>query len=238
MDTRGHARLRRRMWALRAHRGPGRLGVQAGWQWHSDPRRLVITLAHYKFIARLLSGRKHVLEVGCGDAFGSRLVLQEVERLTAVDVDEAVIADVRSRFDADWPFDCRVHDILAGPVPGRFDAAYSLDVLPHMPKRLDDAFMGNVCSALTDESILVVSQPTREATRYCSEETRRDHVNCKTAAALRGLMLRYFHTCFLFSANDEIVHTGFYSMAHHLLAVGVGKRARARAASRRGATAG
>ena len=31
-----------------------------------------------------------------------------------------------------WQFDAHVHDMLDGPVPGEFDAVYSLDVLEHI----------------------------------------------------------------------------------------------------------
>ena len=37
-------------------------------------------------------------------------------------------------------------------------------------------------------------------------------------------MLRHFHEVFIFSMNDEVVHTGFYPLAHYLFALCVGKR--------------
>jgi hypothetical protein len=37
-------------------------------------------------------------------------------------------------------------------------------------------------------------------------------------------MERHFRTVFIFSMNDEVVHTGFSPMAHYLLAVAVGVR--------------
>ena len=35
---------------------------------------------------------------------------------------------------------------------------------------------------------------------------------------LKRLMVRYFHDVFIFSMNDEVVHTGYHKMAHYLLA--------------------
>jgi hypothetical protein len=40
-----------------------------------------------------------------------------------------------------------------------------------------------------------------------------------TAERLRDLGLRHFHNVFSFSANDEMVHTGFSPLAHYLLAL-------------------
>ena len=37
---------------------------------------------------------------------------------------------------------------------------------------------------------------------------------------MRTLVSHFFHNVFLFSMNDEVVHTGFTPMAHYLLAIG------------------
>src|SRR4051794_1810448 len=67
------------------------LGLMTNQVWEDDPRRLLFTLSRYKFVAKMLSGRQHVLEVGCADAFGTRVVQQEVKRLTATDFDQVFI---------------------------------------------------------------------------------------------------------------------------------------------------
>ena len=100
--------------------------------WNEDPRRTLFTLARYKFVAKMLTGRKHVLEVGCADAFGTRIVQQAVGQVTAMDFDPLFIADVKERVNPHWPLEAFVHDMLEGPVPGAFDAAYALDVLEHI----------------------------------------------------------------------------------------------------------
>ena len=47
--------------------------------WHGDPKRLVFTLSRYKFVAKMLSGKNSVAEIGCGDGFGARIVKQEFD---------------------------------------------------------------------------------------------------------------------------------------------------------------
>ena len=63
-------------------RGLETLGLMTSYAWNDDPKRLTFTLSRYKFTAKLLAGRKHVLEIGCADAFGTRIVRQEVQKLT------------------------------------------------------------------------------------------------------------------------------------------------------------
>src|ERR1700704_1280417 len=124
--------------------GIARLGLMVNESWNQDPKRTLFTLARYKFVARMLAGRKHVLEVGCADAFGTRIVQQAVGKVTAVDFDPLFIADVKERMNPHGPLDVFVHDMLRGRVPGLFDAAYALDVLEHITPADEDKFISNV----------------------------------------------------------------------------------------------
>lgn len=195
------------------------LGVMNNQVWHDDPRRLVFTLSRYKFVAKLLSGKRNVLEVGCGDAFASRIVQQEVESLTAIDLDPLFIEDIRSRADPDWPMQCAVHDMLAGPFSGTFEAIYSLDVLEHIPQESEDAFLRNTLQSLAPSGVAIIGMPSIESQAYASPQSKEGHVNCKSGADFKRLMETYFHNVFMFSMNDEVVHTGYFPMAHYLLAV-------------------
>ena len=172
----------------------------------------------------MLSGKKKVLEVGCGDAFGTRLVLQEVESLCAIDFDPIFIKDVKSRMKKGWHFQCKVHDILTSPVRESFDAAYALDVLEHISKKKEKTFISNMAHSLGKQGILIVGTPSRQSQLYASSASRAGHINCKDAVELKSLLERYFHHVFIFSMNDEVVHTGFYPLAHYLLALCVGKK--------------
>jgi SAM-dependent methyltransferase len=203
----------------KGQKGSAVLGVMNNQVWHDDPRRLVFTLSRYKFVAKLLGGKKKVLEVGCGDAFASRIVQQEVGALTAIDFDPLFIEDIKSRADPDWPLDCAVHDMLAGPYPGKFDAIYSLDVLEHIEQDKEDLFLRNALTSLTSEGVAIIGMPSLESQSYASPQSREGHVNCKSGNDFKRLMQGYFHNVFMFSMNDEVVHTGYLPMAHYLLAV-------------------
>src|SRR6266478_4829424 len=82
--------------------GLTQLGIMSNQVWHDDPRCLAFMLSRYKFVAKMLSGRK-VAEIGCGDAFGSRIVKQEVEQLHVYDIDPIFIADIQQRSEEKWP---------------------------------------------------------------------------------------------------------------------------------------
>jgi cyclopropane fatty-acyl-phospholipid synthase-like methyltransferase len=204
--------------------GRASFGLMSNHVWQDDPKRLVFLLSRYKFVAKMFGGLARVLEVGCADAFGSRIVVQEVGSLTAVDFDPAFIDDARQRMDARWKFEAKVHDMLSGPVEGGFDGAYSMDVIEHIAADNEELFVGNIVRSLGDRGVLILGTPSLESQAYASPPSKAGHVNCKTAKQLKELVQRWFHNVFLFSMNDEVVHTGFYPMAHYLIALCCNKK--------------
>src|SRR5579863_555412 len=87
---------------VQATQGFARFGLMSNFVWHDDPKRLLFVLSRYKFAAKMLAGREHVLEIGCADAFGTRVVRQEVKQLTAIDFDPLFVRDALEKMDARW----------------------------------------------------------------------------------------------------------------------------------------
>ena len=200
--------------------GIARLGLMTNQVWHDDPKRLLFILARYKFVARMLEGRPYVFEVGCGDAFGTRIVQQHVGHITALDFDPILIRDASSRMNGQQRLRFVTADLLDGPITrGSFDAAYALDVLEHIKPEDEDRFITNIIASLTPSGVLIFGMPSIESQVYASPQSKAGHVNCKSGDDFKATMERYFHTVFMFSMNDEVVHTGFYPMAHYLFAV-------------------
>lgn len=206
--------------ATQAKLGPTRLGVLKNWEWHDDPKRVVFSMARYKFVAKMFEGRRNVLEFGCGDGFNAPIVRQGVGKLTLTDFDPVFIADARDRMRDKWPYDAHVVDITTDPIPaGPYDGIYSLDVLEHLPAELDDVVMGKLCAALSDDGAMIIGMPSLESQVYASPASKEGHINCKSMPDFRMLMQKYFHSVFMFSMNDEVVHTGYFRMAHYLIAL-------------------
>jgi 2-polyprenyl-3-methyl-5-hydroxy-6-metoxy-1,4-benzoquinol methylase len=200
--------------------GLAQLGIMSNQCWFDDPRRLAFVLARYKFVAKMLSGKNNVAEVGCGDAFATRIVQQEVKKVTAVDFDPVFINDIRERMNPRWPMDTMVHDMLDGPILSQsFDGAYALDVLEHIAPVDEHKFILNIVASLQEHGTLILGLPSIQSQAYASKLSKEGHVNCKDASDFRKLMMEYFHHVFIFSMNDEVVHTGFYPMANYLFAV-------------------
>lgn len=200
---------------------PFELGLMANHTWATDPKRNLFTLSRYKFVSRMFDGYSSVLEVGCADSYGTRLVQQTVKNVTAVDFDPVFIEDSERRLDKRWPLTLKVHDILTdGPVEKEnFDGAYALDVLEHIEEEEENTFLQNMCDSLNAGGSAIIGMPSLQSQEYASKQSKEGHVNCKTGDGLKMTMLKHFNSVFIFSMNDEVLHTGFHPMSHYLLAL-------------------
>ena len=86
--------------------------------------------------------------------------------------------------------------------------------------------MENQCASLKSGGICIVGTPNITAFKYAKEFNKLQHINSKGHKSLRQQMERYFENVFMFSMNDEVVHTGYGPMAHYLFAMGVGLKKR------------
>ena len=109
--------------------------------------------------------------------------------------------------------------------------AARLLVIPPGDAPFEHRSVGDFASLLP-HGVLIVGMPSLESQAHASPQSREGHVNCKSGRDFKALMERFFHNVFLFSMNDEVVHTGFYPMAHYLLAVCTTPRHTARAPAR------
>ena len=210
---------------LERNEGLETLGLMSSQVWRDDPRRLLFVLARYKFVAKLFAGMRKVLEVGCADGFGTRLVRQEVPEVVATDFDPVFIARNAARGAGRWPVAFRTHDMLAGPLAEDFDGVYAVDVIEHIPAEQELRFLQNLAASLQARGVCLLGTPSLQSQAYASPPSKAGHVNCKDAPGLRALLAQCFHNVFLFSMNDEVVHTGFPPMAHYLWALGCHRRA-------------
>jgi cyclopropane fatty-acyl-phospholipid synthase-like methyltransferase len=175
----------------------------------------------------MLAGKSAVLEIGCGDGFGVGVVLQEVKSVHCLDFDPLFV-----KWGRKWArregLNCTfsVVDITQQSLEGRFDAAYSLDFIEHIKPEFEQQCMRNICKALKKDAVCIIGTPNLSAQAHASKWSAEGHINLKTAESLKELLSQHFHNVFIFSMNDEVLHTGFYPMAHYLFGLAAGIRTR------------
>lgn len=108
-----------------------KFGLMSGATWIDDPKRLVFLLSRYKFISKMVSSDDKVLEVGCADAFGSRIVAQNCAKKFCTDFDPIFIRNAKKINKDVKNMLVLVHDYLKKPILlfPRPSICFCLDVL-------------------------------------------------------------------------------------------------------------
>ncbi len=200
------------------------LGPWTSYSLLHDPKHMAFVLARYKFCAKILDDKKNILEVGCGDSFGIPIVAQGKDSVLGIDVDDRLLEGDKKRLEKIKNIRFENCNICERSPEGLFDGAYSIDVIEHLDKNLDDSFVKNVCDVLTEDGIYIIGTPNITANEYASPRSKVQHINLKSQKTLKELMKKYFKNVLMFSMNDEVVHTGYAPMAHYIWAVGIGKK--------------
>ncbi len=202
-----------------------RLGTATAQSYVHDPKHLVFHAARYKFVSKMVEGRKSALEIGCGDGFGAPIVAQGVDKLVCTDIDAETIADNIGRQASAFPnITYRYHDFRSAPFDERVSAIYLIDVLEHIFAEEERALLEHMVASIETDGIVIIGTPNMTAEVYASPHSKTGHVNLKDHKTLRALCSEYFRNVFLFSMNDEVLHTGFAPMGHYLWALCVSPR--------------
>jgi 2-polyprenyl-3-methyl-5-hydroxy-6-metoxy-1,4-benzoquinol methylase len=212
----------------RSELGQLTLGTTTSFGFFTDPKQIGFRIARHKFVGKMLSGCKIVLEVGCQDGFTSLFMAQHVERLVSIDFFKPYIEEANKYMLPHLSnVSFRDHDIIDGAVElegdEHFDAAFSMDVLEHIDQSQEHLYMKNIAASLNANGIFIVGMPSLESQKYASAASKEGHINCKSGDDLRDLCRKYYRQVFMFGMNDEVLHTGYFPMCQYLIALCVNK---------------
>lgn len=206
------------------------LGPTASQQWLEAPDHLAMVLARYRAAAALIGDAESVLEVGCGEGIGARILAQG-RRYAGIDTDADAIGHAW-RTVARCPMVFEKLDVFHvemmhdDPLGRMADAVVSLDVIEHIPTNREDDFMAVVVGMLrmSPHGVCVIGTPNAAFDHLASPQSKAGHVNLYTHERLDALMSRYFHVVQSFGMQDTSLHLGHPDARHYLLMAGIGPR--------------
>lgn len=189
----------------------------------NDPKHLAFTFSRYKFSAKMMRGCKHIIEIGCGEGLGALILRSETSaKITAVDFDNSqieyatnnIFPHTRNRVN----FIC--HNMISHPYKGeKGDGLVCLDVLEHIHPLDEKKFLQNCINSIKKKSIAIFGTPNKYVRKYASLKSKQGHINLFYPERLASTLKAHFTHVFIFSMNDEMVHTGYDKLAHYLLAL-------------------
>lgn len=181
--------------------------------------RVLIRLARYKFVARLVKKTDTVLEVGCGSGVGCVFLAQHAAHVTGIDCNRTEIQEAR-KINRRSNVSFHVQDLFQMPEAEKFDVVTALDVIEHMPKRVGHQLVSAMARHLKPTGMLVIGTPSVHSYKYQGALSRASHIKCYDQEELVELMDHYCDRTLAFSMNDELVHTGHPKMAWYYFILG------------------
>jgi SAM-dependent methyltransferase len=113
----------------------------------------------YLFAAPLVAGRD-VLDIACGEGYGSALLARSAARVTGVDIAPDAIAHACARYASRANLQFREADCATLPfAPASFDIVVSFETIEHVAAQ--EAFVDEVRRVLRNDGLFVLSSPNK-----------------------------------------------------------------------------
>lgn len=181
--------------------------------------QLLIHLARYKFVAKMLSKTDRVLEAGSGEGMGTIFLSQHCASVKGIEYKKkeyAYAQSINRRKNVEFVNG----DFFTHQTNEQFDAVVSLDVIEHMPQNLGEKFLARMASSMKDTGMMIVGTPSIYSYKYQAPNSQAAHIKCYDRDELVSIAKKHFGRVLAFSMNDEVVHTGFQKLAWYYFIVG------------------
>jgi ubiquinone/menaquinone biosynthesis C-methylase UbiE len=171
---------------------------QAGEMWSEHWHR-------YHYVRPLMAG-KRVLDVACGEGYGSRLLAGAASSVTGVDIAPDAVAHARAAYASQQNLRFVEGSCTAMPLEGAsFDVVVSFETIEHITEH--DAFLREVKRVLKPDGLLIISSPNKAEYTDAQNFQNEFHVKELYREELQQLLASRFKHLRWHSQRN-----GFYSM--------------------------
>lgn len=116
----------------------------------------------YMYASTYVAG-KRVLDIACGDGYGSDYLAQSAAHVTGVDISEEAVTYAKDRYKRS-NLEYLVGSAAAIPIEGEhlFDVIVSYETIEHIPEEDQVRFLAEAKRLLTPEGVLIISTPDKK----------------------------------------------------------------------------
>ncbi len=161
----------------------------------------------YLFATHFTEG-KNVLDIACGEGYGSALLARNAAKVTGVDIDEETIQKAKISYSQD-NLSFLKGSVTGIPVEGSavFDVIVSFETIEHVDKEAQFAFLSEVMRLLRPGGIFLVSTPDKRAYSDLPEYHNQYHIHEFYASEFFSFLRNYF-------PHVEIMKQGIYTASY------------------------
>lgn len=164
----------------------------------TDPFLALEHYHRYFFASRFAQG-KRILDIGCGEGYGSAFLSQSADAVVGIDRDEAIIDHARKKYSSIPNLTFKVGNCQDAPNDtGSFDMVVSFELLEHLD--LDDQvrFLNSVRQRLGPDGLFIVSSPEKKeyaATYPVKNEFHKHELTVLELKAFLDSFFAHVHLC-------------------------------------------
>ncbi len=158
--------------------------------WVGDAAMLYEHYHRYLWAARLVSARR-VLDLGCGEGYGSAILAAHAREVLGVDVDERAVEHAAANYRLGNLSFATASALDLGQLPaGSFDAVVAFEMIEHV--RDQERVLAEIDRVLAGEGLLVISTPDRDHYTRATGQVNEFHEHELTLAEFRALLATRF----------------------------------------------
>lgn len=152
---------------------------------------------HRYALARDLAAQKDVLDIACGEGYGSYLLAGRAKTVIGVDLSEGVIRHARTKYAAPG-LEFRQGNCTCIPLKdSSVDMVVSFETIEHHDQH--DAMLAEIKRVLRPDGLLVISTPERVLINELFPQRNEFHVKELSLPEFTELLARYFKHSAVFS---------------------------------------
>lgn len=135
-----------------------------------------------------------VLDIACGEGYGSANLAAVARHVTGVDIDAATIADARARYGHRDNLTFLQGDAEQLPADdASFDVVVSFETIEHLKDA--DRFLTEIKRVLKPDGLLIISSPNKPEYQKSVSKPNPFHLHEFDLASFQGLLSARFRTC-------------------------------------------
>lgn len=113
-------------------------------------------LGRYYFAADVLNNRNRVLDVACGDGYGTKVLSKKMKYVVGVDRNKDYLNIAKSKYNND-NIEYKCIDVDKETIVGKYDGIVCFETLEHL--KYSDRFLKNLYNILNENGVMILSVP-------------------------------------------------------------------------------